>query len=174
MAKHKQTQKPGAAKVAQERQWWITTNADHWTDWANGNQRGSAVGPIFCPYPVSALRGREQAGYGLINLCCSFRYPDGTEGWTDWITMNFEGSEVRPVRCPTGQASTGIEVWEQAGCGLVDARLTFSGGTTDWLTNNNQGWLESLFIPNAKKLTGMEAREEGGYGLINLRLHYVD
>lgn len=166
----KKRQKP--SKTKQKQTWGRLTSAAHWTDWASTNQNGGVAGPILCPYPVTALLGRVQAGYGLINLCLGFRYPDGTEGWTDWVTRNFEGAEVRPVRCP--QFATGIEVWEQAGFGLVDARLLFPNGASDWLANNNQGWLDALYIPNGKKFTGLEAREEAGYGIINARLHYID
>lgn len=154
------------------RVWWMATVDQNWTDWANGNDRGSVRGPVFTPHPVTALRGREQAGYGLVNLALGFKYPDGSEGWTDWITTNSGGSEKGPVRVADGTTANGIDVFEQAGYGLVDARLVYSGGDSDWLTGNNAQWLEELRIPDGRVVTGMEVREGSGYGIINLRLHY--
>ncbi len=132
------------------RLWFPILNDAVWTDWATKNTNGSLVGPIFTPFPVTALMGREQAGYGLINLCIGFLYPDGSEGWTAWVTNNFEGNQVGPVRCPSGMSATGISVFEQAGFGLVDSRLDYPGGSTGWLTGNNQQWLEELNVPPGK------------------------
>ena len=111
-----------------------------WTDWSNTNQNGSQVGPIFCPYPCFGLIVSEQVGHGIVNLKLGFLYPDGTEGWTGWITENMGGTERPSIRCPTGKFAAGIKVREQPAKGLVNVRLIDSDGIdTPWATDNQDG-----------------------------------
>ena len=145
-----------------------------WTDWGNTNQSGSKVGPIFCPYPCSGLIVSEQVGHGIVNLKLGFLYPDGTEGWTGWITENMGGSERQAIRCPTGKFATGIKVREQATKGIVNVRLIDSDGNdTPWATENQDGVENSpLKAPQGNAITGLVAREQAGYEIINVKIHH--
>jgi hypothetical protein len=145
-----------------------------WSDWSNTNQNGREVGPIFCPYPCFGLTITEQAGHGIVNLKLGFMYPDGTEGWTGWITENMGGSERKPIRCPTGKFATGIKVREQEAKGLVNIRLIDSDGNdTSWATENQNGSENTpLKVPQGNAVTGIFAREQAGYEIINVKIHY--
>jgi hypothetical protein len=141
---------------------------EYWSDWANSNQNGRIMGPIFTPDLVTALKGREQSGYGLINLSLGFDYNSDTM-WTMPITFNQNGRSVDPIGCPPNTFVVAIEVREQSGYGLVDARLICSNSeNTPWLTNNPNGRLQTIVTVNGTN--GMTAREQSGYGIINLRM----
>jgi hypothetical protein len=145
-----------------------------WTGWSNTNQNGSEVGPIFCCYRCSGLIISEQVGHGIVNLKLGFLYPDGTEGWTGWITENMGGSERQAIRCPTGKFAAGIKVREQPAKGLVNVRLIDSDGNdTPWATENQNGSENSpLKVPQGNAVTGIFAREQAGYEIINVKIHY--
>lgn len=171
-----QTSRAHAGSAPPLSRWWDPTPPQYCTAWANENERGAIWGPSFGPVKIIGLRGREQAGFGLINLAVGFHYPDGSEGWAGWPVQNldYRSRLVGPVWCPTDRTVRGLDVFEQHNYGLVDARLVYDNGEhSDWLTNNNQERMEELRIPADKALTGIEVREQAGYGLINIRLHFL-
>lgn len=142
-----------------------------WTSWANGNQNGSVDGPLYTPSPVTAIKGMVEDGYGLVNLALGFTDVDGTQQWTQWFSTDHNGREVS-VSCPPGTSATGMTVSEQAGHGLVDANLIYSGGFTKWLTGlNGSGQSEPLTAPAKMFVTGSNIREQPKFGLINIQLH---
>jgi len=109
-----------------------------------------------------------------VNLKLGFLYPDGTEGWTGWITENMGGSERQAIRCPTGKFATGIKAREQAAKGIVNVQLIDSDGNdTPWATENQNGSENSpLKAPQGNAVTGILAREQAGYEIINVNIHY--
>jgi hypothetical protein len=145
-----------------------------WSDWSNGNQNGTEVGPIFCPYPCFGLTISEQDGHGIVNLKIGFLYPDGAEGWTAWITENMGGTERPSIRCPAGTFATGIKVREQTAKGLVNIRLIdLNGNETPWATENQDGVENSpLKALQGNAITGLVAREQAGYEIVNVKIHY--
>jgi hypothetical protein len=153
--------------------WAAMLAEDFWASWATANQNGSLRGPRYAPgnTRVVALRSREQAGYGLVNIQFGFRYQNGTRTyWSDWLTTNFRGKLNPAVSIDDDKAATGIEAKEQAGFGLVDARLVYAGGRSDWLTDNPNGSLRRT-ICGGGIMSGLLVREQAGYGLINIRCH---
>jgi len=156
-----------------------------------GNRNGFNNREIECDETgkfngFSAVKGREQHGYGIINtemLC----YDTGSSAWYT-SNGNFRGFENSALRCPQDSVVTGMELREQHGYGIInfrtrctklvaadipanppitDRRVTW----TSWSNGNTRGHILKKVCPRNHAVEGLQWREQHGYGLIEV---YMD
>ena len=93
--------------------------------------------------------------------------------WTNWALKNPEGRESNVVSYPGGKV-IGLQVFEQAGYGIVNMTLTCRDSLADnhleWSTRNRQGQIKSVGLKNSEYAHGMEVVEQDGHGVVDLRL----
>ena len=96
--------------------------------------------------------------------------------WSPWSSSSRAG-EIRELYVPGGRRTTGIQVREQAGYGLVNLRLLSSGDPrqfTRWVSGNNNGSKKQLLsTPGNHVVVGIQTREQSGYGIVNIRFAYA-
>ena len=86
----------------------------------NTNEDGHWNTELACPEGFNQAIGREQGGYGLVNVGVGCL---GNPAIT-YSNKNFDGHDNLPVGCPAGTTvMTGFQTQEQGGYGLVNFRF---------------------------------------------------
>lgn len=127
---------------------------------------------------------RKLLKYGLASMIvAALAGPVSANAWYEWATSNQRGSSTGRYSF-IGEGDTfvsGIEVREQGGHGVVNARLLYNTSNREpywgeWTTTNQRGQkLRANDNPSKSyKAYGIQVREQGGYGIINIRIIYRD
>ena len=85
------------------------------------NDNGNADSAKVCDKGISAIQGRYQHNYGIINARAKCR---GSADWSD-SNKNFQGDWQSWLECPVG-VITGVEVREEDCCGIVNYQILCS------------------------------------------------
>lgn len=146
-----------------------------WTEWIVDNFNGKITKPVTnFSVSIAELQVREQSGYGLINLRIRYEKTPGRLIWTKWATHNMRGTR-KVVKIPRGGEVVGIQVREQSGYGLVDARLYYKAGQrfgwTSWVTKNQRGRVAQQMCQDGSYGKSMRVKEQSGYGIVNLQMY---
>jgi hypothetical protein len=146
-----------------------------WTEWVVDNFNGSVKKAIPSnPAHIAELQVREQAGYGLVNLRIRYEVSQNKLRWSNWATGNLEGNRKK-LALPPGAKVIGIEVREQSGYGLINARLIYRIGNqskwTPWITSNQKGHTAQQMCQGGAYGKGTRVREQAGYGIVNAQLY---
>jgi len=98
-------------------------------------------------------------------------------GWTDWMTENANGSRQGPVALPSGNSLVAIQVREQSGFGVVDARLgSIVNGQieySDWLCHNSNGFIRTAVVLQGI-VDSIVGYEQPDFGIVELGLGHDD
>jgi len=143
----------------------------YWSNWLTNNHNGLERSIVRIQNSkVTQLQGREQPGYGIINL----RLIGGTEIYpelTAWATTNQRGY-IRSVSLNPSEIATGLAVKSQWGYGVVDARLLSNTNDSTWLTNNPDAETEDAEeCAPGYYLTAIQVNEQAGYGVVDVRFY---
>jgi len=141
-----------------------------WSPWLSPNPDGWENGSTYTFYgTIIGLEGYEEPYYGLVNLRLQARSGSRTF-YLGWTTTNFRGSH-RSARIDADDRTIGIEVKEQHGYGLIDAKLVTYWNSSWWLTGNpDQNEVHLAYCAPNYELGGIQVKEQHGYGIVNLRI----
>ncbi len=148
----------------------------YWAPWMTDNPNGTERDVHFLqglnPNAIG-LKVREQGGYGVINMSMIGRTEFGVLVQTDWTTTNTRGviKEKSFSNSRTDYATT-IELKEQYGYGVVDARLISQRNiATGWVTQNpNVNRYHRYNCMRGYKIVGISTKEQSGYGVVDVRV----
>jgi hypothetical protein len=99
---------------------------------------------------------------------------------TAYATGNNSGHEVGPSLVADDTEISALEVREQHGFGIIDARLHFrnedgssipGNPQTDWLTDNDAAnYTGAVILEQDELFTGLYVQVQHGFGIVNLRI----
>ncbi|KAA1247840.1 hypothetical protein [Aquimarina sp. RZ0] len=147
----------------------------YWAPWMTNNPRGAERNSHFLsgldPNAIG-LKVREQSGYGIINMSMIGRTENNALVQTDWTTTNYRGSVKEKSFSSRNDYATSIEIKEQHGYGVVDARLISQRNiSTGWITQNpNVNRYHRYNCLAGYKIVGISNREQSGYGVIDVKI----
>ena len=142
------------------------SSGNYWTSWIGGNQNGTTRSASWLDNGwVTALEGREQAGYGLVNLRVVGQTDRGTTpGY--WSTDNHSGSFRSTSQV---QWANGLSVRIQGGHGVINAHL-LGPRNSSHLTSNYNGSSYGIRCYDDDYVIGIQTREQAGYGVVDARV----
>jgi len=147
-----------------------------WKYWLASNTNGTERAQVFLegldPF-ATGIRVKEQGGYGIVNLSLIGKTEKGLPTYTDWTTTNFRGSTKQTNFSSGTDYAKSIQIKEQGGYGIIDARLISQRGlSSGWVTgNNNQDEIHTYNCDPGYKIVGVSVREQSGYGVVDVKIY---
>ena len=151
-----------------------------WSPWLTNNPNGVVRPANIFNTPETNVFGFkvfEQAGYGIVNLGIRGKNPNNLNFLNtspEWATTNFNGQyKIMSLPFKDHTITTGIEVKEQYGYGIVDMRLFDENNKPSyWITYNpNVTRYRSYRAPTGYKIVGIQTKEQAGFGIIDIRVY---
>jgi hypothetical protein len=154
---------------------WLVQNYNH--HWLRG--------PVYSGWNavLAGMQVREQGGFGIIDAAVFARpVAGGPVEWLQWMTWNPDLDWERPrFIVPTApQCLVGLDVKEEGGFGIVDARCLFRRGPAipglrrgPWFCGNPNGKVYRSTCPLNSIIVGIQVREQAGFGITDVRLAHV-
>lgn len=155
-------------------------NVKGWSNALTENHHGAPWDASRTLSIRSNIAYRIQHGYGLIDL--GVEVPTGS-GIMSWASTNQNGgAQIYGVKTYNEFPIAGIEIREQAGYGVIDARLFYydksSARTfvdpngTGWMQGNpNKNWEHSAICAKGYSIQALQIREQPGYGIVDIRVY---
>lgn len=144
----------------------------YWSSWLMGNPNGITRSAVYIrDAKITQIVGKEQGGYGLVNLAILGKDEINSQR-PDWSTANFNGREVSGS-LRNGEVAIGLAVKEQAGHGIIDARLLSTESDSEWITHNPNATTEPMQLEcdMGHQLAGLQVKEQAGFGIIDARFY---